>query len=67
MEILTERELEVLCLVGKGLNNREIADKLFISDATVKTHVMNAMHKLNLRDRVELVLFAVQTGIVPME
>jgi DNA-binding NarL/FixJ family response regulator len=64
LELLTERELEVLNLVGKGCNNKEIAVKLYISEATVKTHVMNAMHKLNLRDRVDLALYAVRTGIV---
>jgi len=64
LKVLTNRELEVVKLVGKGLNNREIANKLFISGTTVKSHVANAMHKLNLRDRVELVLFTVQAGIV---
>ncbi|MFP4498118.1 MAG: response regulator [Vulcanimicrobiota bacterium] len=64
---LTEREKEVLGLVGQGLNNKEIAAQLFISDATVKTHVMNCMHKLNIRDRVELALFAVQTGLASLE
>jgi DNA-binding NarL/FixJ family response regulator len=67
LEQLTERELEVLCLVGQGCNNKEIGAKLFIGEATVKTHVMNTMHKLNMRDRVELVLFAVHTGIVKTE
>jgi DNA-binding NarL/FixJ family response regulator len=62
--MLTERELEVVSLIGKGLNNKEIAQKLFIGETTVKTHVANAIHKLELRDRVELVLFAVQSGIV---
>lgn len=60
LEVLTTREIEVAKLVGKGLNNREIAEKLFISETTVKTHVANAIHKLNLRDRVEFVLFMVQ-------
>lgn len=64
LKILTERELEVVQLVGKGLNNKEIAQKLFIGETTVKTHVANAMHKLELRDRVELALFAAQAGIV---
>ncbi len=67
LNLLTERELEVVKLVGQALNNKEIAKKLYISDATVKTHVMNAMHKLNLRDRVELALFAVQSGLVSFE
>ena len=60
LEVLTAREIEVAKLVGKGLNNREIAEKLFISETTVKTHVANAIHKLSLRDRVEFVLFMVQ-------
>lgn len=67
LDLLTRRESEILQLVGKGLNNREIAEKLYISEATVKTHVMNAMHKLNLRSRVELALFAVHSGVVTFE
>jgi len=63
LQVLTQREKQVVQLVGKGLNNKEIAKKLFISEATVKTHVANSIRKLNLRDRVELVLFAVQSGI----
>ncbi len=59
---LTDREKEVLALVSKGLNNKEIASSLFISDATVKTHVANLMSKLGMRDRVELVLFALKSG-----
>ncbi len=61
---LTEREVEVLSLVGRGLNNRELAERLVISETTVKTHVGNVMHKLDLRDRVEMVLFAVNSGLV---
>lgn len=61
---LTDRELEVLRLVGRGLNNREICDTLFISEPTVKTHVTNVMQKMQFRDRVEAVLFAVQAGLV---
>ncbi len=67
LNLLTEREREVLELAGMGKNNREIAGALFISDATVKTHVMNCMRKLNLRDRVEMVLFAVQSGAVDLK
>lgn len=63
LEKLTEREKEVLAQVAQGLNNREIASKLFISEATVKTHVANLMSKLNLRDRVEMVLFALKAGL----
>lgn len=64
MERLTEREVEVLSQVGRGLNNKELSERLVISEATVKTHVANVMHKLELRDRVEMVLFAVNAGIV---
>jgi len=60
---LTDREKEVLTLVAKGLNNKEIASALFISEATVKTHVANLMGKLNLRDRVEMVLYALKSGL----
>ena len=63
LALLTEREKEVLALVAKGLNNREIASGLFISEATVKTHVANLMGKLSLRDRVEMVLFALKSGL----
>lgn len=66
LKSLTEREMEVLKLVGQGLNNREIANELYISNATVKTHVMNTMHKLHLRDRVEMVLFAIQAGLIDL-
>lgn len=62
LDLLTERELEVVKLVAKGLNNKEISNQLYIGETTVKTHVANAMHKLNMRDRVELVLFAVEAG-----
>jgi DNA-binding NarL/FixJ family response regulator len=63
LSTLTEREKEVLGLVAQGLNNREIASSLFISEATVKSHVANLMNKLNLRDRVEMVLFALKSGM----
>ncbi len=64
LEALTSRELEVLTEMGKGANNKEIADRLFIGHTTVKTHVGRVMSKLGLRDRVEAVLFAVQAGLV---
>lgn len=59
---LTEREKQVLSLVAKGMNNKEISSSLFISEATVKTHVANLMSKLGKRDRVELVLYALRSG-----
>ena len=62
LESLTEREKEVLSLVAKGMNNKEIASSLVISEATVKTHVANLMSKLEKRDRVELVLYALKSG-----
>jgi DNA-binding NarL/FixJ family response regulator len=60
---LSERELEVLGLVGAGLSNSEIADRLFISVATVKTHVRHTLAKLDLRDRVQAVVLARENGL----
>jgi DNA-binding NarL/FixJ family response regulator len=64
LEELTERELEVLKLVAGGLSNAEIAQTLFLSDGTVKTHVARILSKLGLRDRVQVVVFAYERGIV---
>lgn len=64
LEQLTDREREVLTQMGRGLNNKEICETLFISESTVKTHVTNVMAKMRFRDRVEAVLFAVQVGLV---
>jgi DNA-binding NarL/FixJ family response regulator len=61
---LTDRELEVLKLVARGMSNSEIADKLFLSGATVKTHVGRVLSKLELRDRAQVVVFAYEAGIV---
>ncbi len=64
LDVLTEREREVLRLVGRGLTNDEIGRALYLSPATVKTHVGRAMTKLHARDRVRLVVLAYETGLV---
>lgn len=64
LDELTDREREVVGLVGEGLNNDEIADRLVISKATARTHVSRAMIKLGARDRAQLVIIAYQAGLV---
>ncbi|MDP4505538.1 response regulator [Nonomuraea turcica] len=64
LDQLTEREREVLSLVGTGMTNDEIAAKLFMSPATAKTHVSRAMMKLHARDRAQLVVIAYESGLV---
>jgi DNA-binding NarL/FixJ family response regulator len=64
LDVLTERERQVMALVAGGLTNHEIADRLVMSPATARTHVSRAMTKLDARDRTQLAVFAYETGLV---
>ncbi len=64
IEPLTDREVEVLKLIGKGLGNSDIADNLFISENTVKTHVSNIFQKLNVNSRTQAAFYALQEGLI---
>lgn len=61
---ISPREMEVLQLIGKGMSNKEIGDKLFIGERTVKTHVSHLLEKLQLQDRTQLAIYAVQNKLV---
>jgi DNA-binding NarL/FixJ family response regulator len=64
LRVLTEREREVLALVGRGLSNEEVARELFLSPATARTYVSRLLTKLGARDRARLVVLAYETGLV---
>lgn len=67
LEVLTAREREVVAMVAEGLSNEEIADRMYVSPLTVRTHVQRAMSKLGVQNRAQLVVLAFQSGLVRVE
>lgn len=67
LEMLTKREREILLMLARGQTNAEIARELFVSETTVKTHVGRILMKLELRDRVQVVIYAYESGLVPSQ
>ena len=63
VEELNRTEKNIACLVGRGLSNKEIAEKLYLTEGTIRNALSSALSKLNLRDRTQLAIWAVQTGV----
>ena len=64
LAVLSDREKEILTLVGRAMNNREIASDLFLAESTIKSHINRMLRKLNLRDRAQLIVLAYESGLV---
>lgn len=67
LEELSQRELDVLKLIARGMNNDQIAERLFISPHTVKNHVSNVYRKMGMDDRTQVAITALRLGLVPLE